>query len=61
MIVGDSMSNALIFNSWGKGILSDHISGRVDTDHYYSSAKNLTNMLVKTYGDICNRAGYLNF
>jgi len=37
--------------------LSPYVRGRVDTLHYYSSAKSLQNMIVRPYGNPVRRPG----
>lgn len=51
------MRQTIPFTSWGKGELSPYVRGRVDTLHYYSSAKSLQNMIVRPYGNPVRRPG----
>jgi hypothetical protein len=48
---------AYAFRNFSKGSLSKQVSGRDDTDIYYSSAEIIYNSLVRPYGNVVNRAG----
>lgn len=51
------MTQQLAFTSWGKGELSPQCRGRIDVQHYYSSAERLHNMIVRPYGTAFRRIG----
>ena len=51
------MTRQIAFTSWGKGELSPQVRGRIDIQHYYSSAEQLKNMIVRPYGNLVRCAG----
>lgn len=51
------MAYSPYFSSWGKGELSPQLFGRSDVEQYEAAAAELTNCLVRPYGNVLNRPG----
>jgi hypothetical protein len=51
------MAYSPYFSSWAKGELSPQLFGRADVEQYGTAAAELTNCLVRPYGNVLNRPG----
>jgi len=51
------MAYSPYFSSWAKGELSPQLFGRADIEQYSTGAAELTNCLVRPYGNVLNRPG----
>lgn len=51
------MAYSPYFSSWAKGELSPDLFGRADVEQYNTAAAELTNCLVRPYGNLLNRPG----
>jgi len=51
------MVYSALYSSWAKGELSPQLIGRSDVEQYATAAKEMTNCLVRPYGNVLNKPG----